>query len=124
MGFQIHYTLLLVLLVSGIKSEAEPLTSSSLYQDVGHHDFLKSFHHGGHHGGSSENVNSGSGVTNPVSLSPQIQDQNAGASQDQVAHASVGQVGSPVLSPVVSPVSPYVGQKSDVPLHFGARAIG
>lgn len=123
MNFQVYYTLLLVLLVSGIKSEAEPLTSSSLYQDVGHHDFLKSFHHGGHHGGSSESGNSGSGVSNPVSLSPQVQDQNAGASQDQVAHASVGQVGQ-VGSPIVGPVSPYIGQKSEVPLHFGARAIG
>lgn len=136
--FQILTTSFLALLISGIKTEAEPLsgslgvplTGSGSYKD-GHHEYLQAFHHGQHHGiGGNVDTGVSSGVGHAI-INPQIQDQPSGvASQDQVPHSAIGGgqfVGSPVVGggSVIPQVGvPVVPSKSEVPLHFGARAIG
>lgn len=134
-------TVLLAVLISGIKTEAEPLTGplpgSGPYKDSSAaHEYLQAFHHGGqHHGGgiggngvSGENPSSQNAVAHSI-LSSQIQDQSGlggVGSQDQVSHGSA--VPPHIVGPIVtgsSVIPPYFQQKSEVAgLHFGARAIG
>lgn len=130
--FQAIPVIFSIFLVSGIRSEAEPLSGSALYKE-GHHDYLQSFHHGGQHhpsvGSGSDVGNAGGsvvGVGHPGGVSQPIQDQNTAVTSDQIAHQSVGQVGGhpgqgqiPVVHPVVPPFVP----KAEFPHYFG-RAIG
>lgn len=139
--FQLSTLALCTLLVAGIRSETEPV---SLYKD-GHQEFVHQFHNGQTHDLSSTSGNVAHLVPNS-----QIQDHQS-VVQDHVGHSSGGHVGSHVsqvaqvpsvnaLGPVgpgpIGPVAPvpthvnqilpipYIGQKSDIPVHAGGRAIG
>lgn len=132
--------------MSGIRCESEPTISSSLYKD-GHHEFVHQFHNGQPH-----EVSSSSGGIAHLVPNSQIQDHQS-VGQDQVSHStgghgghghvgqagqvpsavnSVGPVGPGPIGPFapvpthVSPFGPvpYIGQKSEVPIHAGGRAIG
>ncbi|XP_065204935.1 uncharacterized protein LOC135834885 [Planococcus citri] len=135
-------TVLLAILISGIKTEAEPLTGTlggpNAYKDGSlAHDYIQAFHHGGQHhsvggvgsgvsgGGVSDGSSSSSGAIGHPVLSSQIQDQSGlgVVPQDQASHGSA--VPPHVVGgPIVAGPSYYPHKSEVAALHLGARAIG
>lgn len=117
-----------IFLASGIRSEADPFSG----RKEGHYEHLQSFHHGGQHhpsvGGGSDVGNAGgsnSGVSHPVEVNSQIQDQNTAVVHDQIPHQTVGQVSGHQgqIPGVQSGIPPFL-QKVEIPQHYFGRAIG